>query len=132
MHLSLPLFNFTQWKDKCTSCSFTTKKLTHSMCQLSLVVKYIYQEYVLLTNRVPRIDHIDHRRSNDDFFLFISKTWCFPNKKNNFRNNIIDRYNTVGESIMAPCRTKGEVIMALLRPEGRLSWCHGVQKDSIS
>ena len=41
MHLSLPLFNFTQWKDKCTSCSFTTKKLTHSMCQVSLVVKYM-------------------------------------------------------------------------------------------
>ena len=41
MHLSIPLFNFTQWKDKCTSYSFTTKKLTHSMCQVSLVVKYI-------------------------------------------------------------------------------------------
>ena len=39
MHLSLPLFNFTQWKDKCTSYSFTTKKLTHSMCQVSLVVR---------------------------------------------------------------------------------------------
>ena len=41
MHLTLSLFNFTQWKDKCTSYSFTTKKLTHSMCQVSLVVKYI-------------------------------------------------------------------------------------------
>ena len=41
MHLSLPLFYFTQWKDKCTSYLFTTKKLTHSMCQFSLVVKYI-------------------------------------------------------------------------------------------
>ena len=41
VHLSLPLFNFTQWKDKCASYSFTTKKLTHSMCQVSLVVKYI-------------------------------------------------------------------------------------------
>ena len=41
MHLSLPLFKLTQWKDKCASYSFTTKKLTHSMCQVSLVVKYI-------------------------------------------------------------------------------------------
>ena len=41
MHLSLPLFSFTQWKDKCASFSFTTKKLTHSMCQVSLVVKYM-------------------------------------------------------------------------------------------
>ena len=40
MHLSLPLFNFTQWKDKCASYSFTTKKLTYSMCQVSLAVKY--------------------------------------------------------------------------------------------
>ena len=40
MHLSLHL-NFTQWKDKCASYSFTTKILTHSMCQVSLVVKYI-------------------------------------------------------------------------------------------
>ena len=39
--LSLPLFSFTQWKDKCASYSFTTKKLTHSLCQVSLVVKYI-------------------------------------------------------------------------------------------
>ena len=38
VHLRLPLFNFTQWKDKCASYSFTTKKLTHSMCQVSLVV----------------------------------------------------------------------------------------------
>ena len=42
MHLSLPLFNFTQWKDKCTSYSYSTKILTHSMCQVSLVVKYIW------------------------------------------------------------------------------------------
>ena len=42
MHLSLYLFNFKQWKDKCTSYSITTKKLTHSMCQVSLVVKYMY------------------------------------------------------------------------------------------
>ena len=41
VHLSLPLFNFTQWKDRCASCSFTTKNLTHRMCQVSLVVKYI-------------------------------------------------------------------------------------------
>ena len=41
VHLILPMFNFTQWKDKCVSYSFTTKKLTHSMCQVSLVVKYI-------------------------------------------------------------------------------------------
>ena len=41
MHLSLPLFSFTQWKVKFTPYSFTTKKLTHSMCQVSLVVKYI-------------------------------------------------------------------------------------------
>ena len=41
MHLSLPLFSFIQWKDKCASYSFTTKKLTHSMCQVSLVVKYM-------------------------------------------------------------------------------------------
>ena len=40
VHLSLPLFSFTQWKDKCASYSFTTKNLTHSMCQVSLVVKY--------------------------------------------------------------------------------------------
>ena len=41
MHLSLPLFIFTQLKDKCRLYSFTTKKLTHSLCQVSLVVKYI-------------------------------------------------------------------------------------------
>ena len=40
MILSLSLFNFTQWKDKCASYSFTTKTLIHSMCQVSLVVKY--------------------------------------------------------------------------------------------
>ena len=40
VHLSLPLYNFTQWKDKSASYSFTTKKLTHSLCQVSLVVKY--------------------------------------------------------------------------------------------
>ena len=27
-------------KDKCASHSFTTKKLAHSMCQVSLIVKY--------------------------------------------------------------------------------------------
>ena len=43
MHLSLPLFSFTQWKDKCASYSLTTKKLTHSMRQVSLVVKYDYR-----------------------------------------------------------------------------------------
>ena len=42
VHLSLPLFNFTQWKDKCASCSFTTKKMTHRWCQVSLAVKYIF------------------------------------------------------------------------------------------
>ena len=41
-HVSLPLSKFMHLKDKCTSYSFTTKKLTHSMCQVSLVVKYIY------------------------------------------------------------------------------------------
>ena len=41
VHLSLPLFNFTQWKDKCATYSFTTKTLTHSKCQVSLVVEYI-------------------------------------------------------------------------------------------
>ena len=40
MHLSLPLFSLTQWKDKCASYSFTTKKLTHSICQVSLAVKH--------------------------------------------------------------------------------------------
>ena len=40
VHLSLPLFNLTQWKDTCASYSFTTKKLTNNMCQVSLVVKY--------------------------------------------------------------------------------------------
>ena len=29
-----------QWKDKSALYSFTTKKLTRSMCQVSLVVKY--------------------------------------------------------------------------------------------
>ena len=44
VYLSLPLFNFTLWKDSCALCSFTTKKkMTHSMCQVSLVVKYIKQ-----------------------------------------------------------------------------------------
>ena len=28
VHLSLPLLSFTQWKDKCASYSFTTKKFT--------------------------------------------------------------------------------------------------------
>ena len=50
MHLSLPLFSFTQWKDKCASYSFTTKKLTHSMCRVSLVVKYIFQIKCLSLN----------------------------------------------------------------------------------
>ena len=49
MHLSLLLFNFTQWKDKCTSYSFTTKKLSHNMCQVSLVVKYTLIIYVQYT-----------------------------------------------------------------------------------
>ena len=40
VHLSLPLFNFTQEKDKCALYLFTTKKLTHSRCQVFLVVKY--------------------------------------------------------------------------------------------
>ena len=39
-HCSLPLSNFTQWKDKCASYSFTTNNLTHSVYQVSLVVKY--------------------------------------------------------------------------------------------
>ena len=38
---SLPLFSLTQRIDKCASYSFTTKIMTHSMCQVSLVVKYI-------------------------------------------------------------------------------------------
>ena len=38
---SLPLFSLTQRKDKSASYSFTTKIMTHSMCQVSLVVKYI-------------------------------------------------------------------------------------------
>ena len=46
MHISLPLINFTQWKDEYTSYSFTTKILTHSMCQVSLVVKYICIHYI--------------------------------------------------------------------------------------
>ena len=41
MHLRLPLFNFTHWKDKCASNSLTTKELTHSICPVSLAVKYI-------------------------------------------------------------------------------------------
>ena len=41
VHLSIPLFSFMQLKDKCASYSFTTKELTHSMCQVSLVVKYL-------------------------------------------------------------------------------------------
>ena len=48
---SLPLFNFTQWKDKCAYYSFTTTKKTHSMCQVSLVVKYIYQTRIC--NKFP-------------------------------------------------------------------------------
>ena len=40
VHLSLPLFNFTQWKDKCASYLFNTKTLTHRLCQVSLVVNY--------------------------------------------------------------------------------------------
>ena len=42
MHVSLPLFNSTQWKDKCASYSFTNKTLTHSICQVSSVVKNIH------------------------------------------------------------------------------------------
>ena len=40
MHHNLPLFNFTECKDKYASYSFT-KKMTRSMCQVTLVVKYI-------------------------------------------------------------------------------------------
>ena len=50
---SLPLYNFTQWKDKCASYSFNTKKLTYSMCQVSLIVKYSYlvvDSYLLMAN----------------------------------------------------------------------------------
>ena len=46
VHLSVPLFSFMQWKDKCASYSLTTKKMTHSMCQVSLVVKYMLVEAV--------------------------------------------------------------------------------------
>ena len=49
VHLSLRLFSFMQRKDKCASYSFTTKKVTHIMCQVSLVVKYILIK--LYTNR---------------------------------------------------------------------------------
>ena len=37
VHLSLPWFNLTQWKDKGASYSFTTQKVTQSMCQVSIV-----------------------------------------------------------------------------------------------
>ena len=43
MHLSLPLFDFTQHKNKCASLRIhllPKKKLTNSVCQVSLVVKY--------------------------------------------------------------------------------------------
>ena len=51
VHLRLPLFNFTQWKDRCASYSFTTKILTHIMCQVSLVVKYKYISLTTYFNR---------------------------------------------------------------------------------
>ena len=44
MNLNLPLFNFTQWKGQCALCPFTTKTSKHSMCHVSLVIKYIYHE----------------------------------------------------------------------------------------
>ena len=36
-----------QLKDKCASYSFTTKNLTYSVCQVSLVVKYIFLRFCL-------------------------------------------------------------------------------------
>ena len=38
----------------CASCSFSTKKLAHSMCQVSLVIKYIIVEWIctILIERV--------------------------------------------------------------------------------
>ena len=41
VYLSLPLFNFKQWKDKSALYSFITQRMTYIMCQVSLVVKYI-------------------------------------------------------------------------------------------
>ena len=51
MHFSLPLFNFTQSKDKCASYSFTTKQLTHSMGQVSFVVKYSFVDTSRFTSK---------------------------------------------------------------------------------
>ena len=37
-----------QWKDKCASYSLTIKKLTHRLCQVSLVVKYIWKIFYFI------------------------------------------------------------------------------------
>ena len=55
MHLSLLLFDFKHRKDKYASYLFTTKKSTHSMCQVSLVVKYIF---LYSTNAISTCDNI--------------------------------------------------------------------------
>ena len=48
VHLSLPLFNFTQWKNKCASYSFT------QYVSGSLVVKYTFTgEPKLVSQRQP-------------------------------------------------------------------------------
>ena len=62
VHPSLPLFTFRQWKDKCTSYSFTTKKLTHSMCQVSLVIKYTNFE----ENRSINAQNRERNQSRDE------------------------------------------------------------------
>ena len=48
-----------QWKDKCTLYSFTTKKLTHSMCQVSLVNKYILYHLLFYTTYIS-VDLAQH------------------------------------------------------------------------
>ena len=49
-----------QWKDKCASYSFTTKKLTNSMCQVCLVVKYTNLIYIF----VNIYENIKQRKKN--------------------------------------------------------------------
>ena len=84
VHLSLPLFSFTQWKDKCASYSFTTKKLTHSMCQVSLVFKYTVDLFFRWCRllRVGKVEKVvvavldsmsaDDFEQNDDHFPTLS------------------------------------------------------------
>ena len=78
MHLSLPLFNFTQWKDKCESLSFTTKKLTHSMCQVSLVVKYDSKRKHILSLSLKKVLVLENSADPDGlphygYSLFVGK-----------------------------------------------------------